>query len=45
MKAKIPLGKFGYPVDVSGAIIFLASPASDMITGSEVVIDGGYTAI
>jgi glycerol dehydrogenase len=45
MKAKIPLGKFGYPVDVSGAIVFLASSASDMITGTELVIDGGYTAI
>lgn len=45
MKAKIPLGKFGYPVDVSGTIIFLASNASAMITGTEIVIDGGYTAI
>lgn len=45
MKAKIPLGRFGYPADVSGAVVFLASQASDMITGSEIVIDGGYTAI
>lgn len=45
MRAKIPLGKFGYPVDVSGAIVFLASSASNMITGTEIVIDGGYTAV
>jgi 2-deoxy-D-gluconate 3-dehydrogenase len=44
MKAKIPLGKFGYPVDVSGAIIYLASPASDMVTGAVLPIDGGFTA-
>jgi 2-deoxy-D-gluconate 3-dehydrogenase len=44
MLAKIPLGKFGYPVDVSGAVIYLASSASDMVTGSVITIDGGYTA-
>ncbi len=45
MLAKIPLGKFGVPRDVSGAVVFLASDASNMITGTEIVIDGGYTAI
>jgi 2-deoxy-D-gluconate 3-dehydrogenase len=44
MLAKIPLGHFGYPVDVSGAIVFLASSASDMMTGSAITIDGGYGA-
>ena len=44
MLAKIPLGKFGYPVDVSGAVIYLACSASDMVTGSVITIDGGYTA-
>jgi NAD(P)-dependent dehydrogenase (short-subunit alcohol dehydrogenase family) len=45
MLAKIPLGKFGVPRDVSGAVVFLASDAANMITGTEIVIDGGYTAI
>ncbi len=44
MLAKIPLGRFGYPVDVSGAVVFLASPASDLITGETLAVDGGYTA-
>jgi NAD(P)-dependent dehydrogenase (short-subunit alcohol dehydrogenase family) len=44
MLAKIPLGHFGYPIDVSGAIVYLASSASDMVTGSSVTIDGGYGA-
>ena len=38
----IPLGKVGRPEDVKGAALFLASPASDYLTGSMVVIDGGY---
>ncbi|NIM05311.1 MAG: SDR family oxidoreductase, partial [Armatimonadetes bacterium] len=44
MLAKIPLGRFGRPVDVSGAVLFLASPASDLITGEVLTVDGGYTA-
>jgi 2-deoxy-D-gluconate 3-dehydrogenase len=42
MLAKIPAGHFGRPVDVSGAILFLASPASDLVHGETLVIDGGY---
>lgn len=44
MLAKIPLGRFGYPADVSGAVLFLASPAADLITGEVLTVDGGYTA-
>jgi len=44
MLAKIPLGRFGQPVDVSGAVLFFASPASDLITGEVLAVDGGYTA-
>ena len=39
--AKIPLRKRGQPEDLSGLIIFLASAASDHITGQTIVIDGG----
>lgn len=45
MKAKIPLGRFGYPVEVADLVLFLASPASDLITGDIILIDGGYTSI
>ena len=40
---KIPLGRVGEPVDVAGAVVFLASPAAAMITGTTLMIDGGYT--
>jgi 2-deoxy-D-gluconate 3-dehydrogenase len=45
MLAKIPLGRFGQPVEVADLILFLASPAADLITGETILIDGGYTAI
>lgn len=45
MKAKIPAGRFGYPVEVADLVMFLASPASDMINGDTVMIDGGYSAV
>lgn len=43
-KASIPLGRLGMPEDVVGACIFLASAASDFITGQTIYIDGGLTA-
>ena len=42
---KIPLRRQGTPDDVTGLILFLASRESRYITGTSVVIDGGYTAI
>jgi 2-deoxy-D-gluconate 3-dehydrogenase len=45
MLAKIPLGRFGQPVEVADLVLFLASPASDLITGETILIDGGYTVI
>jgi 2-deoxy-D-gluconate 3-dehydrogenase len=45
MKAKIPGGRFGKPIEVADAILFLASSASDMICGHDLLVDGGYTAI
>lgn len=42
---KIPLGEYALPEDVANGIIFLAGPKSRMITGHNLVIDGGYTII
>jgi NAD(P)-dependent dehydrogenase (short-subunit alcohol dehydrogenase family) len=37
------LGRFGEPDDVARTIVFLSSPASGYTTGTNIVIDGGYT--
>jgi len=39
----IPMGRIGDPTELAGAAVFLASDASDYMTGSVMVIDGGYT--
>ena len=44
IEEKIKLGRVGEVQDVMGAVIFLASEASSMITGSALMIDGGWTA-
>jgi NAD(P)-dependent dehydrogenase (short-subunit alcohol dehydrogenase family) len=38
------LHRIGMPMDVAGAVVFLASPAASLITGHTIVIDGGWTA-
>jgi 2-deoxy-D-gluconate 3-dehydrogenase len=40
--ARIPAGRWGTPEDLQGAIVFLASHASDYVNGSVLVIDGGW---
>ena len=40
--AHIPLGRIGEPMDVAGAVVFLASPAASLITGVTLRIDGGW---
>ena len=38
------LHRIGEPIEVAGAVVFLASPAASMITGHTLLIDGGWTA-
>lgn len=41
--AKMPMGRFGEPVEVAKAIVFVASPAVPYMTGANLVVDGGFT--
>ena len=42
--AKIKLGRLGQVEDLMGAVLYLASPASAMVTGTSLLVDGGWTA-
>jgi cyclopentanol dehydrogenase len=44
MLSRIPLGRYGQPEEVAYAVLYLASDESAFVTGSELVIDGGWTA-
>lgn len=44
LEAMTPLGRIGREEDIQGAALFLASPASDYVTGQVLVVDGGLTA-
>lgn len=41
---RTPLRKIGKPNDLSGGIVYLASPSSDFVTGHTLMVDGGWTA-
>jgi 2-dehydro-3-deoxy-D-gluconate 5-dehydrogenase len=42
--ARTPAGRWGVPEDLAGIAVFLASPASDFITGAALPVDGGFSA-
>jgi len=41
--ARTPAGRWGVPDDLAGVAVFLASPASDFVTGAVIAVDGGYS--
>jgi 2-dehydro-3-deoxy-D-gluconate 5-dehydrogenase len=43
--ARTPAGRWGAPADLAGIAVFLASPASDFITGTAIPVDGGYSSL
>ncbi len=42
--SRTPAGRWGVPADLGGIAVFLASPASDFVTGTAIPVDGGYAA-
>jgi 2-deoxy-D-gluconate 3-dehydrogenase len=43
--ARTPAGRWGTPDDLKGAVLFLASGASDFVTGESIVVDGGILGL
>jgi NAD(P)-dependent dehydrogenase (short-subunit alcohol dehydrogenase family) len=42
LEARIPLGRVATPAEIGGVVVFLASPAAGYVTGTTLVVDGGY---
>ena len=40
---RTPAKRWGVPDDLAGVAVFLASPASDFVTGTAIPVDGGYS--
>ena len=45
LRARMPAARWGEPDELAGAVVFLASPASDFVNGQLLVVDGGLTAV
>jgi NAD(P)-dependent dehydrogenase (short-subunit alcohol dehydrogenase family) len=45
VNARTPLGRWGEPGDIAGAVLFLASPAAQFMTGACLPVDGGYSVV
>jgi NAD(P)-dependent dehydrogenase (short-subunit alcohol dehydrogenase family) len=43
--ARIPMGRIGEPMDVAGAVVYLASPAASLVTGVSLKVDGGWCTV
>lgn len=43
--ARTPIGRLGQPQDIANGVLYLASDESSFVTGAELVIDGGFTAV
>jgi len=42
MITRTPAGRFADPSEMAGAAVFLASHASDFVTGADIIVDGGF---
>ena len=45
VQSKVALGRFGRPEDIAHAVLYLASPASAFVTGTELPVDGGFAQV
>ena len=45
VESRIALGRIGKLEDIMGSVVFLASDAASMVTGSALMVDGGWTAV
>jgi 2-dehydro-3-deoxy-D-gluconate 5-dehydrogenase len=43
--SRIPMGRLATPEDIVGSVVYLASPAADMVTGQTLLVDGGWTTV
>ena len=45
LRVRVPAGRWGEPDELGGAVVFLASPASDFVNGQILIVDGGLSAV
>ena len=45
MIAATPLGRFAEPIEVADMALYLAAPASDLVNGALMMLDGGYSSV